>query len=100
MKKQLATPARAIDADVALLDAVLACDELHPRARKAFTDMRVAITKFIGLTEPQRLWVQREAAQLGLPVPKPTVADVRAHKQPSAWEPGSTKAFKRRSRAR
>lgn len=100
VRPEFATQRRGIDADAALLDAVLARQELHPKAREAFADMRERIRRYIGLTDRQRAWVQREAAQLGLSVAKPDVADIRATQAPSAWEPNSSKTFKRRSKRR
>ena len=90
-RKEFATPVRQIDADGALLDAVVSHPGLAADTRQRFVDMQTKLKIFIGLTDRQRAWVQREAAALGLPVPK--VEKLAPQRGPSAWDPGSTKTM-------
>lgn len=95
MPKEFATNIRQIDADENLLTTVLAKGDLGANARQAFVDMLARLKRFVGLTERQRAWVQREAAILGIPVAKPEqLSRVSAA---SAWDPGPNGSSRARS---
>ncbi len=57
--------------------------------------MHAKIERFVGLTDRQRAWVQREAAALGIPVPKVDALSP-GKGEPSAWDPGSAKTLRGR----
>jgi hypothetical protein len=85
-RQEFATKRTQIDDDRELIVKVID----HPAmqgtdTRRRFVDMHEKLKRFVGLTDRQRAWVQREAAWLGIRVPM--AEHPVATPKHSAWDP-------------